>query len=177
MWCYAANIGQQDLYEIGLVSDDEEETAEDASVSPPEPTPELDTTPHLIEDFDLNGPSDHSVDIDEEDKLQGAPESDLLYWHHRLAHLPFNIIRAMARNGLLPARLQHAKTSLCFSCLYGKATRCPWRTSTPVNARQVPSITRPGACVWIKQSHQVQDLLLSLKVLLPKSATSVQQFL
>jgi len=71
--------------EIGLVSDDEAEPAEptqDADVSTPEQIADLDSTPHLIEDFNLNGPANQQVDIDEEDRVQGTPESDLLLWHH-----------------------------------------------------------------------------------------------
>jgi len=44
---------------IGLVSDDEAEPAEstpDADISPPEQMAELDSAPHLIKDFNLNGP-------------------------------------------------------------------------------------------------------------------------
>jgi len=55
----------------------------------------------------------------------GTPKSDLLSWHHQLVHLPFNNIKAMAQSGFLPIRLQHVRTPLCSSCLYGKATRQP----------------------------------------------------
>jgi len=112
--------------EIGLVSDKEADPAEstqDADISPPEQTKELDSTSHLIKDFNLNRPTNQQVDIDEEDRVQDTPESDHLSWHHQLAHLPFSNIKAMAQNGLLPARLQHTRTPLCSSCLYGKVTR------------------------------------------------------
>ncbi len=45
--------------EIGLVSDDEAEPAEstpDTDITPTEQMADLDSTPHLIEDFNLNGP-------------------------------------------------------------------------------------------------------------------------
>jgi len=153
--------------EIGLVSDNEADPAEstpDTDILPPEQTADLDSVLHLIEDFNLNGPANQQVDINEEDRVQGTPESDLLSWHHQLAHLPFNNIKAMAQNGLLPARLQHARTPLCSSCLYGKATRQPRRTRALVNTRQVPSITRPRACVAVDQAESpVQGLIAQLK--------------
>jgi len=71
--------------EIGLVSDNKSEPAkstQDANDYIPDQTADLDNTPHLIKDFNLNRPADQQVDIDEEDRVQGTPESDLLCWHH-----------------------------------------------------------------------------------------------
>ncbi len=67
--------------EIGLMSDHEADPAEstqDADIFPPGEMAELDSPPHLIKDFNLNGPANQQVDIDEEDKVQGTLESDLL---------------------------------------------------------------------------------------------------
>ncbi len=151
--------------EIGLVSDNESEPVEsnqDAHISPPEQMAELDSTPHLIRDFNLNGLANQQADIIEEDKVQGTSESDLLSWHHRLAHCPFNNIKAMAWNGILPAGLQHARNTLVFLMSLWKSYPDDHGGQATVNARQVPSITRPGAHVLDQTESPVPGLITQL---------------
>ena len=40
---------------------------------------------------------------------------------------------------------------LCTSCLFGKATRKPWRTKTPHNEQQSHTITKPRECISVNQ--------------------------
>ena len=70
----------------------------------------------------------------------------------RLGHLSPAKIRMMARIGLLPRRLDKCKEApLCLGCLFGKATRCPWRTKTPAGGVHKKVATAPGQCVSIDQ--------------------------
>ena len=41
---------------------------------------------------------------------------------------------------------------MCTTCMFGKATKRPWRTKAPLN-RDQPShtITKPGNCVYVDQ--------------------------
>jgi hypothetical protein len=57
----------------------------------------------------------------------------------------------MAARGDLPSRLLTCKTPRCAACMYGKATRRPWRTNAPVNSISTPPATSPGAVVAIDQ--------------------------
>ncbi len=64
-------------HEIGFMSDNELEPAEstqDSDISLPEQMAELDSTPHLMKDFNLNGPANQQVDINEEDRVQALPK-------------------------------------------------------------------------------------------------------
>ena len=90
--------------------------------------------------------------IVEEDEVRFSnPQAELLSWHYRLAHLPFGRIQKMAERGDLPSYLKDAKVPRCASCLFGKATRRPWRTKAPVNQQVIPPATAPGAVVGVDQ--------------------------
>jgi hypothetical protein len=56
------------------------------------------------------------------------PQQELLRWHYRLGHLPFQKLKELASIGQLPPRLASTTTPMCATCIYGKATRRPWRT-------------------------------------------------
>ena len=78
--------------------------------------------------------------------------ADFLRWHHRLGHISPRKIRLLAHKGILPRQLARCKVPLCTSCLFGKATRRPWRSKSPHNqVGQARTITKPGECVSIDQ--------------------------
>jgi hypothetical protein len=90
--------------------------------------------------------------IVEDDPVQfNNPQAELLAWHYRLGHLSFPRIQKLAQRGDLPAYLKDAKIPRCSSCMFGKATRKPWRTKAPVNQQVVPPATAPGAVVGVDQ--------------------------
>ena len=60
----------------------------------------------------------------------------------------------MAKQGIIPSHLQHAKIPACAACLYGRATRRPWHNKTPNNKRAPKIITSPGQQVSV-------DMLIS----------------
>jgi hypothetical protein len=74
---------------------------------------------------------------------------ELMRWHLRLGHLPFANIRLMAACKEIPSRLANCRTPKCQSCLYGRATKRPWRTKG--QAGTIQPVTSPGQCVSVDQ--------------------------
>lgn len=94
----------------------------------------------------------HRHRIPEDLELQfDNPQAELLAWHYRMGHLPFDRIRAAAERGDLPSRLLKAKVPKCAACLFGKMTRQPWRSKVPINQMKVPMATAPGDVVGVDQ--------------------------
>jgi hypothetical protein len=56
-------------------------------------------------------------------------ENELLTYQEPLGHIPFKYIQQASLKGLLPKRLSKCNIPICPSCLYGKLSRKPWRTS------------------------------------------------
>jgi len=152
-----ANKGAVYCYDAGLSSNDEDD--KQASPSPPdwpleqqEPQP-IDREQQQIV-FDLQGPDKAAhgeVDIKEEDHLDELVASKMLRKHHRMAHLPFSRMQAMARAGLLPHVFATCHEPLCTACLYGKATRRPWRTKGTITQGTLRRATYAGHCVAVDQ--------------------------
>jgi hypothetical protein len=88
---------------------------------------------------------------DDEFQHYDTPQAEFLAWHYRLGHLPFARIIEMAKRGDLPAHLRHCKPPKCAACMFGKATKRPWRMKAPVNGLKVPRATAPGAVVGVDQ--------------------------
>ena len=63
-------------------------------------------------------------------------QDELIQWHHRLGHLPYNCIRSMSQKGILPKRLLECTKPFCATCQYSKLMRKPWRSkgapTTPI---------------------------------------------
>ena len=57
-----------------------------------------------------------------------ATQRELLSWHYRLGHLPFNQLLDLAKEGRIPKQLANCQVPKCPACLFGKMTRKPWRT-------------------------------------------------
>ena len=72
------------------------------------------------------GPVTHVIPEDQEPKSLD-PHDELLRWHYRLGHLPFDCIKQLAIKGQLPKRLPTCQTPFCAACQYGKMTKLPWR--------------------------------------------------
>ena len=110
-----------------------------------------------VTDFNLDGPPDRqdplpAVIPDEEDCIPQDVSVEFLRWHQRLGHILPKKIKIMAEYGILPKRLATCRVPMCTTCMFGKATRKPWRTKAPQN-REQPShtITKPGGCVSVDQ--------------------------
>jgi hypothetical protein len=104
----------------------------------------------LVIPFDLNH-DDPSTNVPSQDNATSTLDSqaELLCWHYRLGHLPFANIRLMAARGEIPKRLATCRVPQCQSCLYGRATKKPWRTKAQPN--KIKTVTKPGEYVFVDQ--------------------------
>ncbi len=59
----------------------------------------------------------------------------------------------MAKQGILPKRWAKCDIPICTSCLYGKATRRPWRTKPKKDSHEskLRTATEPGQCISVDQ--------------------------
>ena len=85
----------------------------------------------------------------EEEVLPESPTLELLRTHHRMGHLSMVKIQSLARQGGLPKRLANCKVPVCTACMYGKATRRPWRIKG--HRGTLDTMTSPGQCVSVDQ--------------------------
>jgi hypothetical protein len=106
-----------------------------------------------VASFDLDGKNGAVVQpiIEHgDDTHHGNVAAEFLKWHHRLGHISPCKIQLMAKEGRLPAKLASCNILMCTSCMYGKATKRPWRSKAPPN--RIKSIcTFPGQCVSVDQ--------------------------
>jgi GAG-pre-integrase domain len=79
--------------------------------------------------------------------------ASLLRWHQRLSHISMTRLQSMAKRGQLPTRLAKRPIPICQSCLFGKATRKPWRTQSGAKAAHstTQAVSKPGECVSVDQ--------------------------
>ena len=95
------------------------------------------------------GPLTHVIPEDQE-PTSLDPHDELLRWHYRLGHLPFDRIQQLARMGQLPKRFLTCKKPFCTACQYGKLTKHPWRVKGD-DKSTAKVATRPGQVVSVDQ--------------------------
>jgi hypothetical protein len=115
--------------------------------------PEDPSDQQAYEEHGLRGGKDKTPVIDEADlnDKRGALEDELLGYHLRFGHAPFKKLQIMAREGVIPQRLAKCRHPICAACMFGKATKRPWRQKTPVNREEAYHPTRPGEIVSVDQ--------------------------
>jgi GAG-pre-integrase domain len=64
------------------------------------------------------------------------PTSEMLFLHYKLGHISFQKIRQLAKDGLVPKKFLKCRIPTCASCMYGTATKRPWRTKQPDPTQQ-----------------------------------------
>jgi hypothetical protein len=100
--------------------------------------------------FDLDNDQEDTNLTNQDDATSSLDASaELMRWHLRLGHLPFANIRLMAARKEIPSRLANCRIPKCQSCLYGKATKRPWRTKG--QSGTLKAVTLPGQCVSVDQ--------------------------
>jgi Reverse transcriptase (RNA-dependent DNA polymerase)/GAG-pre-integrase domain len=98
---------------------------------------------------------DHNIEPPTYD-LQDAPtayestKAQMLEWHCRLGHLPFNKIQELAKRGDLPSKFAKCAIPMCGACLYAKKTRRPWR-GRPTSSISTRVAAAPGDIVAMDQ--------------------------
>ena len=80
------------------------------------------------------------------------PQDELLRWHYRLGHLPFDRIKQQANYGQLPKRLLTCHTPFCAACQYGKMMKRPWRVKGDNKATAKRPPFPDKWCQWISWS-------------------------
>ena len=100
---------------------------------------------------------------DDKEPTSLDPHDELLRWHYRLGHLPFDRIKQLASKGQLPKRLLSCMKPLCSACQYGKMTKRPWRVKGD-DKRTTKLATRPGQIVSVDQlESNTPGLIAQLK--------------
>ena len=93
----------------------------------------------------------------EDEEVQGStPQAELLAWHYRLGHLPFDRIKRLAERGDLPARLAKCKAPKCGVSIRATYTESMEEQATSERRWQAPQghISRSGR---IDRSDDISD--------------------
>ena len=108
------------------------------------------------------GPVTHVIPDDQE-PTSLDPHDELLHWHYRLGHLPFDRIKQLVSAGQLPKCLLSCKKPFCSACQYGKMTKRPRRVKGE-DKKATKTATRPGQIVSVDQlESNTPGLIAQLK--------------
>ena len=121
---------------------------EDDTYEPLKPKDDVEITTPQATVIDL-GPITHVIPEDLEPKTLD-PQDELLRWHYRLGHLPFDRVKQLAAKGQLPKRLLTCPTPFCAACQYGKMTKRHWRVKGD-NKGAAKIAKYPGQIVLVDQ--------------------------
>ena len=161
---YCATIDTQETEETNIftthvIPDDDDESFQPKDpVDPPELEEEPVASPEQSPAVPNQGPMTTIVDLgpipqvipDDPEPTSLSPHDELLRWHYRLGHLPFERVKQLARTGQLPKRLLNCKKPFCAACQYGKMTKRPRRVKG--DSEQTTRVaTRPGQVVSVDQ--------------------------
>ena len=119
--------------------------------------------------FDLDGPTnqDQPVTIDEEDLQRENISAEFLKLHQKFNHCSPKRLQLLAKIGVIPPKFARCPVPVCSACLYGKATRRPWRTKAPNSPLYTPS--KPGEVVSVDQMvSQTPGLIAQMSGLLTR---------
>jgi GAG-pre-integrase domain len=87
-----------------------------------------------------------------DESLQAATKNnsaELLSYHYKFGHVSFARLQAMAKLGILPAKLAKCALPVCALCFYGKATLRATATKIPVSILSQKKVTQPGQVVSV----------------------------
>ena len=162
---------QMNIFTTHVIPDEED----DESFQPQDPIelPTQDGTEQnkTVEDVMTELPQTSIVDMgpvphvipDDKEPTSLDPHDELLRWHYRLGHLPFDRIRQLASQGQLPKRILSSKKPFCTACQYGKMTKRPWRVKGE-NKKNTKIATRPGQIISVDQlESNTPGLIAQLK--------------
>ena len=164
-------------YDSQLITDDEKSESEE------QPTSWEDNGEDDIQKFTNFNLDDHvtkeapvTIIEDEEDRPMENHAAEFLKIHHQLGHVSPKVIRIMAKRGLLPSKLKDTTVPLCTSCMFGKATKRPWRSKPrkDQHVSKIKTVTRPGECVSVDQlESSTPGLIAQMKGFLTKKRYTV----
>ena len=163
---FCASINEEEMKETNIftthvIPDDEDDESfqpkdpvappaeeENNPVASPEQSPEAPGMVPMTTQVDL-GPITQVIPEDTA-PTSLDPHDELLRWHYRLGHLPFDQVKQLAQTGQLPKRLLTSKKPFCTACQYGKMTKRPWRVKGD-NKHATKTATQPGQIVSVDQ--------------------------
>jgi Reverse transcriptase (RNA-dependent DNA polymerase) len=127
-----------------------EEESKDTEI--PTTSPEYNTPAPKETSFNLNGPISGPAPVlteDEEDQQTTTVSAEFLKYHQKFNHCSPRRLQMLAKSGVIPRRLATCPVPVCSACLYGKATRRPWRVKAQNKPSSVPTL--PGQVVSVDQ--------------------------
>lgn len=145
------------LFSTASLEGDDEDVINTTSTPSAPNTPHMDEPANTATDdqpnvipFDLDH-DDHPTNLASQDNSISSLDdcSELLQWHYQLGNLPFANLRLMAARGEIPKRLANCRIPKCKSCLYGRATKRPWRTKGQTS--KIETVATPWECVSVDQ--------------------------
>ena len=107
-------------------------------------------------DFDLDGkglediPSPPDI-IPHEEEQRPSAEAELLRYHYDFGHLPFSKLQQMAKDRILPKRLEKCHIPVCSACQFAKATKRAWRSRSSKEWTNKTAPEKPGMVVSVDQ--------------------------
>jgi hypothetical protein len=108
-------------------------------------TPENDSTPITL---DMLFQEQDEPDLPQQSF--DAKEQEYQHWHTKLGHLNKTRMGQLATNVMIPKYLAKLEPPFCSACIYGKATKTPWRTKSQPNKTPC-TVTRLGECIAVYQ--------------------------
>jgi hypothetical protein len=85
------------------------------------------------------------ITVDEDVTLAAADDQpELMQWHYRLGHLPFQKLKQLTLNGKIPKKLSKIKPPRCAGCLFGVMTKLPWLSNESASSHEVFVATKRG---------------------------------
>ena len=151
---------QESIFTTHIIPDDEDESfqPQDPVESPHSADDNQDVVPLPVQDEAFTPPQTTVVDVgpithvipDDPEPKSMEPQDELLRWHYRLGHLPFDRVKQLADKGQLPKRLLTCHTPFCAACQYGKMTKRPWRVKGE-DKGTAKTATYPGQVVSVDQ--------------------------
>jgi hypothetical protein len=105
---------------------------------------------HNLQEISMN---DQELEA-EEGSGERCLKAAFLKLHHTLGHLAFSKMKKMSKMGILAAKFANCDIPACTSCMYGKATRKPWRGKLSNHEKTVKineSILSPGDIICVDQ--------------------------
>ena len=144
-------------FNANYISDDDTVSAsENSAINPSDPSEKapdaaetLRQTPVTADFNPARQPSVISPEQDTDKPITVGDQRLKMEYHERLGHLSFDAIDRLSKQGVLPRRLSKCPTPKCPGCLYGKATRRPWRTRK--QPKHIKCATAPGQVVSVDQ--------------------------
>ena len=78
--------------------------------------------------FGMHDLAELHVILNDEQLTTLSTEDELIQWHHRLGHLPYDRIRSMSQKGILRKWLLECTKPFCAASQYGKLMKKPWQS-------------------------------------------------